>query len=196
MSRGVRNLTKGMRTPRRIAHNRPRGVSARCRVMHTPSLGVRTPTRDARNPGQVADNPLRQSRVSGLNGRIPGQNSRLTVAAKQGSASHPLEKMVIALTMKEPVSGSQSSNESDGRAALTPARETRVVLLLISVLLALNLATGARFPCVWLDEVQHTDPAANLLLGHASLPARGIYRPATSSGRAACRCSTPCASCG
>ncbi len=39
------------------------------------------------------------------------------------------------------------------------------VVGLIGIVLLINLATGARFPAVWLDEVQHTDPAVNLLLG-------------------------------
>src|SRR5258708_31606661 len=40
------------------------------------------------------------------------------------------------------------------------------LLLLLSIFLAVNLATASRYPSVWMDETLYTDPAVNLLFGH------------------------------
>ncbi|MSU56812.1 MAG: hypothetical protein EXS35_01270 [Pedosphaera sp.] len=46
------------------------------------------------------------------------------------------------------------------------SREAWVVCALVLAVFVVNLLTGTRFPAVWLDEVQYTDPAVNLYLGH------------------------------
>lgn len=52
-----------------------------------------------------------------------------------------------------------------GRFLEETGRESRTVLLLLGLLLAVNLATAELFPLVWLDEAWFTDPALNLASG-------------------------------
>lgn len=61
--------------------------------------------------------------------------------------------------------GGSLASGTPGAGSFTSRRESITVLFLIATVFAINLLTGGRFPCVWMDEVQHTDPAANLYLG-------------------------------
>jgi hypothetical protein len=45
-------------------------------------------------------------------------------------------------------------------------RETAWLCALVVAFVAVNLATGTRYPAVWVDEVQFADPAINLVSGH------------------------------
>ncbi len=56
--------------------------------------------------------------------------------------------------------------ERTGSSVSCPGWETWCVVFCSLVFLLLNLATGTRYPFVWIDEVMYADPAVNLYLGH------------------------------
>ncbi len=54
--------------------------------------------------------------------------------------------------------------------------EITIVVLLLTVFVAANIATSSRLSTVWLDEVLLTDPAANLYLGHGFTSSAWYYQ--------------------
>jgi len=53
------------------------------------------------------------------------------------------------------------------------------LLAVAAVFLAVNLVTASRYPSAWVDEVQFTDPAANLALGHGFTSSVWIVQDST-----------------
>ncbi|MBK8598546.1 MAG: hypothetical protein IPN83_23820 [Holophagales bacterium] len=49
---------------------------------------------------------------------------------------------------------------------MTASRERVLLLLLVGAVLGANLLTAARYPAVWVDEIQFADPAVNFVLGN------------------------------
>src|SRR5689334_18193604 len=60
-----------------------------------------------------------------------------------------------------------TTTPSPGAGKLTCSkREIWCVILFLLGFLLVNLATSARYPYVWIDEVMYSDPAVNLYLGN------------------------------
>ncbi len=64
---------------------------------------------------------------------------------------------------------------------MTVRRERVLLLLLVGAVLAANLLTAARYPAVWVDEIQFADPAVNFVLGNGFTSSvwvkQGIHEP-------------------